>query len=86
MIKLSELQIKEVIDIKNGRRLGHINDLDINPTSGLIRAIIVISRERGGLFGKIEEVEISWRHIVTIGEDVILVNILADSPLYLESF
>lgn len=86
MVLLSELQIKEVIDIKNGKRLGHIYDLNIHPTSGMIHEFIVISRERkGGVFGKVEEQAIQWRQIITIGIDVILVNISTESPLYLES-
>lgn len=87
MIKLSELQIKEVIDIENGERLGHIFDLEINSISGMIEAIIVVSRDRkGGLFGKSEEVIIQWRQIITIGIDVILVNTANEPPLFLESY
>lgn len=87
MVKLSELQVKEVIDIDNGKRLGHIYDLEINPTSGMIQAIVVMSRDRkGSFFSKGEEIVIQWRQIVTIGADVILVNITYEPPLYLESF
>lgn len=75
MIKLSELQIKEVIIIDSGRRLGHIYDLEIDPEIGKIIAIILISREkRNSLFGKQEEIIIYWEQIVTIGADVILVK------------
>src|SRR5699024_10607963 len=41
MIKLSELQIKEVIIIDDCKRLGHIHDLEIDPDNGMITAIII---------------------------------------------
>jgi len=75
MIKLSELQIKEVIVIDNGKRLGHIYDLEIDPDLGKIIAIILILRDKkSGLFGKPDELIIYCEQIVTIGADVILVN------------
>ena len=75
MIKLSELQIKEVIVIDNGKRLGHIYDLEIDPDLGKIIAIILILRDKkSGLFGKPDELIIYWEQIVTIGADVILVK------------
>lgn len=75
VIKLSELQIKEVIVIDNGRRLGHIYDLEIDPELGKIIAIILILRDKkNGLFGKPDELIIYWEQIVTIGADVILVK------------
>ena len=75
MIKLSELQIKEVIVIDNGKRLGHIYDLEIDPDLGKIIAIVLILRDKkNSLFGKPDELIIYWDQIVTIGADVILVK------------
>lgn len=75
MIKLSELQVKEVIVIDNGKRLGHILDLEIDPDQGRITAIILAVRDRSnGIFGKSEELVVDWNQIVTIGDDVILVE------------
>lgn len=75
MIKLSELQLKEVIVIENGKRLGHIYDLEIDPDRGRITAIILVHRDRkSGFFGKADEMIIDWRQITTIGKDVILVK------------
>lgn len=85
-MKLSELQIKEVIVIDDGKRLGHIHDLEINPDSGQITAIILLVKEaKGGFFGKSDEVIIHWNQIVTIGSDVILVKDVPQPQLYLES-
>lgn len=75
MIKLSDLQIKEVIVVTNGKRLGHIYDLEIDEILGRINAIILISRDsKSNLFGKPKELIIYWDQIVTIGSDVILVE------------
>lgn len=81
MIKLSELQIKEVIVIDSGKRLGHIYDLEIDPNIGRIIAIILLSNKKGGLFGKPEELMIYWDQIITIGKDVILVKEVIESQL-----
>lgn len=86
MIKLSELQVKEVIIIDDGRRLGHISDLEIDTDSGKITAIIIFLKEKnGGFFGKPDELVIQWNQIVRIGSDVILVNDIKRPALYSES-
>lgn len=75
LIKLSELQIKEVIIIDNGKRLGHIYDLEIDPEVGKILSIILITKDQSsGFFSKGNEVFINWEQIETIGQDVILVR------------
>lgn len=88
MILLSELQIKEVIIVNSGRRLGHISDLEIDPSTGKIIAIILLAKaNNGGLFSKPEEIIIYWEQIVTIGTDVILVtdtyerSYIVDTPI-----
>ncbi|HLR40598.1 MAG TPA: YlmC/YmxH family sporulation protein [Virgibacillus sp.] len=86
MIKLSELQIKEVIIIDDGKRLGHIHDLEIDPDNGMITAIIIAVRDKkSGLFGKTDELIIHWDQIVTIGSDVILVKEVRQPQLYTEA-
>jgi len=86
VITLSELQRKEIIDVEKGLRLGHLDDLRINPSTGVIEEIIIISRSRkGGFFAQTEEIIIQWRQIRKIGEDVILVNRSYEPPLYLET-
>lgn len=86
MIKLSELQVKEVIVVDDGKRLGHIHDLEINTDKGLITAIIIIVKDKqGGFFGKSDELIIHWDQIVTIGSDVILVKEVQQPQLYTEA-
>ena len=75
MIRLSELQTKEVISVVDGRRLGFIIDLEIDVRNGKILSLILADQEsKGHLFGKTEEMQIPWKHILRIGADVILVK------------
>lgn len=75
MLRVSDFQIKDVVNISDGKRLGNIGDIDINVDTGKIEAIIINGAGRVlGFFGKDEEVVIPWRNILKIGEDVILVR------------
>jgi len=75
VIKLSELQLKEIIVVDDGSRLGQISDLEIDGDSGKILAIVVVARDKkSGMFAKADELVIAWEKIVRIGSDVILVK------------
>jgi len=76
MITLSELQMKEVVLLETGERLGFIEDLEIEQENGYVTEIIVTTRTPGSalLFQKPEEIRISWEQITTIGADIILVS------------
>jgi YlmC/YmxH family sporulation protein len=75
MVKISEFQMKDVVSVSDGKKLGNIGDIDINLSNGKIEAIIISGGGRMlGFFGKDEEFVIPWRNIVKIGADVILVR------------
>jgi YlmC/YmxH family sporulation protein len=75
MMKISEFQMKDVVNVSNGRKMGHISDLDINLTTGRVDAIIIQGNARVmGFFGRDNDILIPWRDIVKIGKDVILVR------------
>ncbi|MEW9108780.1 YlmC/YmxH family sporulation protein [Cytobacillus gottheilii] len=75
MIKISDFQLKDVVNVSDGKRLGNIGDIDINLNSGKIEAVIVGGSGRMlGFFGKDEDIVIPWKNIIKIGEDVILVR------------
>lgn len=75
MIRLSELQLKEVISVVDGRRLGFIIDLEIDVRTGKVRSLILADPDnKGHLFGKGEEVAVHWSQILRIGSDVILIK------------
>lgn len=76
VVRISEFQVKDVVNISDGRKLGNIGDIDIDLHSGKIESVIVGSTGRMfGLFGKDEEIVIPWGNIIKIGTDVILVRI-----------
>lgn len=77
MIKISEIRMKEVINIATGERLGFVYDFEMDTEKGVIEAMILPdSSKGGGFFSKPVDININWKEIVKIGEDIILVNIL----------
>jgi len=75
VLKISEFQIKDVVNVSDGKRLGNIGDIEINLSTGKIEAVVIAGSGRMlGFFGKDEEVIIPWNNIIKIGEDVILVR------------
>ncbi|CAM3813928.1 YlmC/YmxH family sporulation protein [Bacillus luti] len=76
MIRISELQVKDVINISDGKRLGNIGDIEIDINTGKVQSIIITKQARMlGIFGKDVEIVIPWEEIMKIGEDVILVRV-----------
>ena len=72
-MRLSELQSKKIISISDGKNVGSIIDVIINP-SGNIEALVLESTK--GLFNlnKDLDMKILWKEIEKIGEDVILIR------------
>ena len=67
---------KEVINVKDGKCLGFVVDVNANFQNGEIQSIIVAKPNRliPNVGGK-NNIVINWENIVKIGEDVILVDI-----------
>jgi YlmC/YmxH family sporulation protein len=75
MVKISDFQIKDVVNVADGKRLGNIGDIEINLTTGKIEAVVITGSGRVlGFFGRDEDVVIPWKNILKIGQDVILVR------------
>ncbi|GGA32695.1 hypothetical protein GCM10007416_01610 [Kroppenstedtia guangzhouensis] len=76
MIKISELQAKDVVNVSDGRKLGQIYDLEIDLRLGKVKSLIIPGESRlFGLFTGGKEWVIPWSQIVRIGTDVILVRL-----------
>jgi YlmC/YmxH family sporulation protein len=76
MVKISEFQTKDVVNVSDGKRLGNVGDIDIDLVTGKIESIIIVGSGRVfGFLNKDPEIVIPWRNIVKIGEDVILVRL-----------
>lgn len=73
---ITELSEKEIINLRDGARLGTATDFEIEAESGKLTAII-ISR-KGKLFGSgntFDDIKIQWNEIQVVGDDTILVDI-----------
>jgi YlmC/YmxH family sporulation protein len=85
MVKISDFQIKDVVNVADGRKLGNIGDIDINLSTGKIDAVVVSGTGKVlGFFGKDEDIIIPWKNILKIGEDVILVRYKDQETKYIE--
>lgn len=77
-MRLIEMQCKDVINIETGCKIGYVCDIEIDTNCACIRAIIV---EKKGVFNYLKffkepnVIEIPIANIISIGKDVILVNI-----------
>lgn len=76
MVNISDFQVKDVVNIGDGKRLGNIGDLDINLQTGKIEAVIIAGGGKmlGFLGRDDDDIVIPWKNIVQIGEDIILVR------------
>lgn len=75
-MSLSELKNREVVNIRDGKRLGHVMDVEFCRETGQIEAIVV----PGGfdflalIRGEKKGIVIPWCQICTFGDDIILVQ------------
>lgn len=74
-MNISELQSKDIVDIKDGRKIGNLVDVTIT-SDGRVKSIIIEQIKKMKVFNTGEDIEISWQQIEKIGEDVILVKLL----------
>lgn len=72
---VSRLINKEVINVKDGSKIGCVSDVLVDWKCGEIRVIIV--PVVNGLFsfvGKKKEYCINWCNVVKVGEDIVLID------------
>lgn len=72
-MRLSDLQDKDVVDLKSGVKIGNIIDIKID-AEGIITSLILERKRFSKLFSNSDEVDIPFKNIVKIGEDVILIK------------
>mgnify|MGYP000089124058 CR=1 FL=1 len=73
--RIDALRDKEVINVKDGGRVGFIGDLEVDTREAKLTAVVVYGRLRLlGLLGREADCVISWKDIVLIGEDTVLVD------------
>ncbi|WP_042349011.1 YlmC/YmxH family sporulation protein [Bacillus massiliigorillae] len=75
MMKISQFQTKDIVNLSDGRKLGILQDLEIHLSTGQIEALIVSNNSRwSNMFQREPEIIIPWNRIKKIGEDLILVD------------
>ncbi len=75
-MKLSELQKKDIVSIKDGKKIGRIVDVEFDVKSGyMIHFVIERAHFMKSLFSTTEELNIKFTQIKKLGEDVILIDI-----------
>lgn len=75
LARISDLRLREIINIADGQRLGFLEDLEIDVEHGTIKGIVVPGKT--GFWRALfrgEDLYIPWENIKMIGSDVILVE------------
>lgn len=72
-MRLSDLQTKNVVNLRDGKNIGNIIDANINE-KGNIESLVLEVGKTFFSFNRDNDVEIKWQDINKIGEDVILVK------------
>ena len=75
-MRLSELQRKDIINVKDGRIIGRIIDAEINENDGSLMSLIVEkSKYIRNLFNNESDITIKFEQIKKLGSDVILIEL-----------
>ena len=75
MMRISDIMEKEIINVKNGKKLGFITDIDLDVETGKVSSFS-ITGSSGNFFSRGAEIDtVFWRDILRIGCDTIIVSI-----------
>ena len=73
--RIVDLRNKEVINVKDGSRIGCVNDVEVDIKCAKVVAIVIYGRLKlFGILGREEDIVIKWENIDVVGEDTILVK------------
>ncbi len=85
--RVTDLRHKEVINRRNGCRIGCVDDVEVDTVSAKLVAIIIYGKPRFfGLFGRYDDLVIRWENIDLIGEDTILISSAPKVPIHPSPF
>ena len=79
-VTFCELRNKDVINVIDGKRLGHILDLRISVAGKVLGIIVPGNKKIFKSSAAADNIYIRWNNIVKIGEDAILVELCGDVP------
>jgi YlmC/YmxH family sporulation protein len=72
---ITELRRKEVINVRDGLRIGFVSDVEVDLCNARLIAIIIYGKLKlFGILGREEDIVIRWEHVEVIGKDTILVS------------
>ena len=73
--RMDSLRDKEVINVKDGGRIGFVCDVEVDTQEARLTAVVVYGKLRlFGLLGREEDRYIPWDRVRRFGEDIILVE------------
>ena len=72
---LSDLQSKDIINIKDGEKVGNIIDVILDSSGNLDSLVVQKNKLLSSIFPGKDEFKVKWSQIKKIGEDVILVDV-----------
>lgn len=73
--RITDMHNKEVINVCDGRRLGCVDDVEVDTCTAQLVSIVIHGRPKCmGLMGHDDDIVIGWKEIEVIGEETILVN------------
>ncbi|WP_166512054.1 YlmC/YmxH family sporulation protein [Desulfallas thermosapovorans] len=76
MFKITELNRKDIINIKTGAKLGAVKDVQVDMAEGKIRALVLEGpRKFFGLLSAGGDIVVPWEKIKVIGVDAVLVQV-----------
>ena len=77
-MRLSDLEAKDVVDVKSGKKLGYVSDLELDEQDLCILFLLVCEvswKDFILIFSKPKIKKVKLDQIVCIGKDVILVKV-----------
>ncbi len=75
-VRIAELRDRQVICVKNGELLGRVGDIELDVETGRLASIVIYGKPKAfGLFGREDDIIVSWDDIEIIGSETILVKI-----------
>ena len=75
LCRITDMHNKEVINVSDGRRLGCVDDVEVDTHTAQLVSIVIHGRPKCmGLMGHDDDIIIGWREIEIIGEATLLVN------------
>ncbi len=75
MVSLSILCQKDIISIVTGQNIGRADDIEFSEQTGVVENLVVFGRPKFlGLLGRGKDIKIAWKDVITVGQDVILIN------------